>query len=280
MRHIAWVLLLAALARPADLGAQSVDSPAAASHRASLAARLRSTTQAIEADPQDKDAWSTRAGLHAQAGDHLLAIADYDALLKLDPTRAETYDSRGSQHFMLGHIQASIDDFDRSIKLNPRQEPWHWKRGIAYYYAERWDEGRRQFEGYQTVDDNDVENAVWRYLCMARGMGPRAARDAMLKIRRDTRVPMAEVHALYSGQARPEDVLAAARAGSPSPEALNTRLFYAHLYLGLYYEANGDASRAREHNTTAAEKHKIGHYMWNVADVHARLRKSPAPKQP
>ncbi len=274
MRHITWVFLFAALVKPSDLTAQSVDSPAAASRRSSLAARLRSATQALEANPQDKDAYSTRAGLYAEAGEHRRAIADYDALLKLDPARAEAYDSRGSQHFMLGHIQASIDDFDRSIKLNPKQEPWHWKRGISYYYAERWDEGRRQFEGYQTVDDNDVENAVWRYLCMARGRGPQAARDAMLKIRRDTRVPMAEVHALYSGQARPEDVLAAARAGSPPPEALNTRLFYAHLYLGLYYEANGDAAQAREHITTAAEKHKISHYMWNVADVHASLRKS------
>jgi lipoprotein NlpI len=218
-----------------------------------------------------------RAGLHAEAGEHELAIADYDALLKLDPERAEAYDQRGSQHFMLGHIRRSIEDFDRFIKLRPQQEPWHWKRGISYYYAGRYDEGRRQFEGYQTVADNDVENAVWRYLCMARARGVPAARDAMLKIRRDTRVPMTEVHDLYSGTATTDDVLAAARAGSPSPEALNAQLFYAHLYLGLYYEAAGDAARAREHITTAAKKHKIGHYMWNVADVHARLLEGTGP---
>ena len=85
--------------------------------------------------------------------------------------RAEAFDQRGSERFMLGQIAESIADFDRYLQLRPDQEPWHWKRGISYYYAGRYDEGRRQFEGYQTVDDNDVENAVWRYLCMARSAG-------------------------------------------------------------------------------------------------------------
>jgi lipoprotein NlpI len=171
---------------------------------------------------------------------------------------------------MLGHIEESIADFDRFIRLKPEQEPWHWKRGISYYYAGRWDEGKRQFEGYQTVDDNDVENAVWRYLCMARSSGVPAARDALLKIKQDPRVPMREIYALYAGKAQPADVLAAAQAGSPSEDQLNSRLFYAHLYLGLFYEVAGDTALAKEHLVTAAEKHKIGHYMWNVADVHAR----------
>lgn len=272
MRRACWLLLLTvAWVDSNNLAAQNVAPTAAA--------RLRLATAAIEADPKNKDALATRAGLYAEAGQHDLAIADYDALLKLDPNRAEVYDQLGSQHFMLGHIRQSIDNFDRFIQLKPQQEPWHWKRGISYYYAGRWDDGRRQFEGYQTVADNDVENAVWRYLCMARGMGTQAAREGMLKIRRDTRVPMMEVYDLYSGKARPDDVLAAARAGSPSPEALNARLFYAHLYLGLFDEVSGNPAGAREHITTAAEQHKIGHYMWNVADVHARLLKSAAEKQ-
>ena len=103
---------------------------------------------------------------------------------------------------MAGQIKRSIDDFDRFVELKPQQEPHHWKRGISYYYAGRYDDGRRQFEGYQTVDDNDVENAVWRYLCMARSLGVQAARDAILKIKHDRRVPMMEVYALYSGNAQ------------------------------------------------------------------------------
>ncbi len=158
---------------------------------------------------------------------------------------------------MQGEIDRSIEDFDSQIKLQPNQEPWHWKRGISYYYAGRYDEGRRQFEGYQSVDDNDVENAVWRFLCMARASGVANARAALLKIKNDPRVPMSEVYRLFAGQAEPDDVLAAAAAGSPSPAQLNERLFYAHLYLGLHYEAAGDAQRAREHIDRAGETTRL-----------------------
>jgi lipoprotein NlpI len=224
------------------------------------------------------------AARHAAAGEHRAAIADYDRLLELDPDYALAYDQRGSQYFVLGEIEKSIADFDHYLALKPDQEAWHWKRGISYYYAGRYDEGRRQFEGYQTVDDSDVENAVWRYLCMARDQGAPAAREGLLKIKTDARVPMMEIYALYAGKATPEGVLAAARAGSPTPEALNARLFYAHLYLGLFYEAAGDAARAKAHLQTAARKHKIGHYMWNVADVHVQrleaAARSPVPRRP
>lgn len=264
---------------PTILAAEDAKSATDAQRAAILATRLRAASEAIEANPRDPRPYSERAAIHAAAANHLLAIADYDRALALDPRLAESYDQRGSQHFMLGRVRESIDDFDRFISLRPAQEPWHWKRGISYYYAGRFDEGRRQFEGYQTVDDNDVENAVWRYLCMARSQGVPAAREAILSIKHDARVPMMEVYALYAGKAQIEDVLAAARAGSPTPEALNARLFYAHLYLGLYHEAAGDAAQAREHITIAAEKHKIGHYMWNVADVHARLLRRGADKK-
>jgi len=277
--RLAAVVCLLLAAGPVHGATQEDAPPQADVTRLTAAERLRTATAAITADPKNATAWAARAALHAESGEHALAIADYDALLKLEPERAEAYDARGSQHFMLGHIGPSIDDFDRFIRLKPQQEPWHWKRGISYYYAGRFDEGRRQFEGYQTVDDNDVENAVWRYLCMARDVGVAKARDAMLTVRRDTRVPMKEVYDLYRGQLKTDDVLAVARSGSPSPEALNARLFYAHLYLGLYDEVAGDAERAREH-ITIAQQHKIGHYMWNVADVHAQRLKAAAEQKP
>jgi lipoprotein NlpI len=241
-----------------------------------LAERIAALTSLIAAAPNNVDALARRAALYTAAGQYASAVGDLDRVLALDPKSAAAYDQRGSLHFMLGHISPSIDDFDRFIELRPQEGPRHWKRGISYYYAGRWDEGQRQFEAYQTFDNNDVENAVWRYLCMARGRGVAAARDAILKIKDDKRVPMMTVYALYAGKSEPEDVLRAAMAGSPTADALNARLFYAHLYLGLYYEVNGDAARTREHITTAAERHKIDHYMWNVADVHAKRLKRPA----
>jgi lipoprotein NlpI len=234
-----------------------------------IKSRLEALSADIKKHPSDVAAITRRAELYAALGRPEQAIADYDRLIELEPDRAAWYDARGSEHFKRGKIEASIADFDRALKLQPDQEPWHWKRGISYYYAAQWDAGQRQFEGYQTVDDNDVENAVWRYLCMARGQGVEPARKAMLAIKRDLRVPMMEVYDLYRGQLEPDDVLRAASAGEPAAAELNQRLFYAHLYLGLYYEVGGDAVKAKQHLELATQ-HKIGHYMWNVADVHAK----------
>jgi lipoprotein NlpI len=197
-----------------------------------------------------------------------LAAAN-DAVAKA-PKDADAYQRRGELHFKLGHIDASIKDFDQYIALRPQAKISHWQRGIAYYYAGRYDEGRRQFEGYQDFDSNDVENAVWRFMCMARKNGMDRARQAILKIGDDRRVPMRQVYDLFKGDLKPADVLAAARAGDPPAEQLNRRLFYAELYVGIYYDLLGDRARALDHLNRAVE-HRIGHYMWDVARVHRDL---------
>jgi lipoprotein NlpI len=212
-----------------------------------------------------------RGQILARENKHREAVAELDRAIGLDAQLAAAYNLRGSEHFKLGQIDASIADWDRYLKLEPAQEPGHWQRGIAYYYAGRYDEGARQFAAYQNVDHNDVENAVWRFICMARSDGVDKARQALLKIDHDPRVPMMEIYALFAGRAQPADVLRAAEAGDPTPQQLHERLFYAHLYLGLYYEVTGDAKQAREHIQLAAEKYSTPGYMGDVARVHWQL---------
>src|SRR5262249_19581708 len=138
---------------------------------------------------------------------HDEAIADFDKAIELDGKLAEAYDHRGSERFKLGQVKESLADFDRYLELRPEAKNGHWKRGISLYYAGRFEEGRKQFEGYEKVDTNDVENAVWHYLCNARAAGAEKARKELLKVGNDRRVPMTEVYALYAGKARPDDVL-------------------------------------------------------------------------
>ena len=192
---------------------------------------------------------------------------------------AGAFDRRGGLHFIAGRVKESVADFDMAVKLDPGREPWHWRRGISYYYVGKFEEGKKQFEGYQTVDSSDVENATWRYLCMARLSGTAAASKDILKIGDDRRVPMRQIYDLYAGKLKPEDVMKAAQAGTPSPRELNMRLFYTHLYLGLYYEAAGKKGLARKHIVKAADDHKIGHYMWDVAHVHANILRSKEKKK-
>ena len=113
----------------------------------------------------------------------------------------------------------------------------------------------------------------------SRTAGTAAASKAILKIGDDRRVPLRQIYDLYAGKLKPEDVLKAARAGKPAPPALNMRLFYAHLYLGLYYEAAGKEELARKHLYKAADDHRIGHYMWDVAHVHANILRSKEKKK-
>jgi hypothetical protein len=70
---------------------------------------------------------------------------------------------------------------------------------------------------------------------------------------------------MFRGTLTPAQVLSA--AGS-QPSAL----FYGHLYVGLYFEAQGMTARALEHLKIAAADRfeREGGYMHMVAQVHAR----------
>ena len=258
---------------PAQELADSATSLLSQARRAHDAQRpeeaLALASQAIETNAEDPSGYSLRASLHEASGRLEEALEDYDRLVQLLPQNADVYNRRGSAHFKAGHIDASIADFDRVIELEPRQEPYHWQRGISYYYAGRYSDGKRQFESHQTVNSSDVENAFWHYLCNARLSSPENAREELLPIRHDSRVPMMKIYALLMGKASVEDVLETARL-SRSFSQRASALLYAHLYIGLYYEARGNGALARQHITTAARDYEAGHYMWHVASVHAK----------
>ena len=188
-------------------------------------------------------------------------------MLTLDPKAVNLHYVRGRANFCAGRIDKAVADFDRFAELRPAEKPRLWERGIALYYARKFEQGAAQFALYQTFHNNDVENATWRYICMAPTVGVDKARAELLPIENDRRVPMMQIYALYRGELQPADVLRAVIQGDPDKDQLNERQFYAELYLGLYHEAAGDAALAKEHLTKAVD-HKIGHYMWDVAHVH------------
>jgi hypothetical protein len=168
--------------------------------------------------------------------------------------------------FQLGSIVAAIDDFDRAEHLNPALTPYLWQRGIAYYYAERFAEGAKQFEADLTVNGRDVEETVWRYLCQAQEQGVYAARQSLFPVRHDPRPVMGWVYKLFAGACEAERVIAHTRDSGP-----RVRL-YSHLYVGLYYEAEREPERACHYITQAAQMQVVEDYMGWVAMVHQRLR--------
>ena len=225
------------------------------------------------ADDTEEDLLQKAAQASAR-GDSQQAIGALTEVITKNPKQSMALYLRGRENFRAGKIKESVSDLDKHVELempkDPKAEARQWERGISYYYAGQFETGARQFELYQTFHDQDVENSTWRYLCVARTDGVEKAHKNLLPISDDRRVPMMQIYDLYRGKLKPADVLAAAQAGEPTKEALNSQLFYAHLYIGLWHDAAGEKDLAKKH-ILEAEKHKIGHYMWDVAHVHADL---------
>ena len=179
------------------------------------------------------------------------------------PADPQAVFERAVADFESGRIADSAAGFDNLAKLVPNSAPQLWQRGIALYYAGRYKDCRAQFESHRTVNPNDVENAAWHFLCVARAESPQKARAALLPVGPDSRAPMREIYQMFRGTLTPDEVLAVAGA---QPESQ----FYAHLYLGLYFEAAGNERSALEHITAAAADRyaQAGGYMHMVARVH------------
>ncbi len=198
-------------------------------------------------------------------------IKNLDAEIARNPESASAYQSRGVAYFELGEFEKSISDFDRVIELFPSQEPHHWQRGIAYYYAGEYEKGVQQFELHKSVNPNDVENAAWHFICLARADSIHAAQNSFIPIQYDSRIPMAEIWALFSGTGNPEKVLKAAGPIDLGSSVSRQRHSYAHLYIGLYHESQGHTELAQKHIALAATKFAMSNYMGMVARVHDRL---------
>jgi lipoprotein NlpI len=182
---------------------------------------------------------------------------------------------RAVSDFQSGRIEESVAGFDRLVKMAPNALPQLWQRGIALYYAGRFKDCRVQFESHRTVNPNDVENAAWHFLCVARAESPARAKAALLPVGPDSRVPMTQIYEMFRGDLSVQQVL---QAGGTQPESE----FYAELYSGLYLEALGDTEQALKHiRKAAADRFSASGYMHGVARVHRdRLAHRTDPPKP
>jgi lipoprotein NlpI len=202
----------------------------------------------------------------------MLPLHGADAPTAETESNADHFFRLGVQQFFAAKPVESVAAFDQVITRAPTSEPHLWQRGLSLYYAGRFADGRVQFEHHQTVNSNDVENAAWHFLCVAKAENVAAARAALIPISGDGRVPMREIHALFAGTGDEAAVLRAADADGKPDDSERDQLCYAHLYLGLWHEANNRADLARTHLRLAAIDFRMDHYMGKVAQVHVKLR--------
>ncbi len=243
---------------------------------------LKLATRAVSADPTNYVGYAFRARLHDHLKNHAAAVVDYSMAYGVAPMHLEFLQSRAMSQFRAGRLPDAIHDWETYLKLEPdvSRDPYLFTLGIAYAIAGKHDAGRKRFAWYNTVVGDDVEAAAWHFLCAAKGAAGSAgalvrAREGLLPVAKDKRLPMAQIYELLKGTLGPANVLAAARAGEIAPAVLQQRLFYAHLYLGVYYDAAGQPAMARLNLRRAAEgTGELGAdptlgFMGDVARVYA-----------
>ena len=54
------------------------------------------------------------------------------------PETVADFQSLGVKQFFNAEIKESIASWDKYLAKHPEDMPYHWQRGIALYYAERW----------------------------------------------------------------------------------------------------------------------------------------------
>ena len=238
-------------------------------------AALKAADEAVKIAPKSAVAWYLHGESNARFRKHAEAIKDFDKAYELDKKLVMAINQRGGERFKLGDIKGSIEDFETYIKAKPEAYDDHWRYGISLYYAGRFADGAKQFKAGEKAFGNDVENVFFHYICNARieGEGFEKARKNILKIGPDTRIPMMKIYDLIQGKATAEEVIDTVGKAKLGAEAKNEALFYGHLYIGLNFEAEGNAKKCAEHLAIALEKHKISHYMWDVGNVHLKLLK-------
>lgn len=224
--------------------------------------------KAVEQAPKDPRGWYYRASLLEAAQRWDGAESDLTRVLELTPDDPVVLRQRGVVRLRLGRCEDAVGDFDRYAAKRPGRLAELWQRGIALYYVRRFDDARRQFELHRTVNPNDVENAAWHFACVARLSGFEQARQRVIPVEGDGRVPMKEIQALLEGKGGEDEVLAAAERVA-SPQRREEARFYARLYLGLYDEARGRLDLAARHLAEATRLAEGMGIMGAISRVHA-----------
>lgn len=172
--------------------------------------------------------------------------------------------------FRLDRFEDALKDYDMAARFGrPHGDDSCWERGLALYYAGDFRGGKEQFYRYHRVGPLDIENGLWRFLCLAEEEGIEKAREAILDYPQKVRKPFPALLDLYLERGSAEAVVEQAKQGTSSARQLTTNLFYAHYYIGKYYEIIGDEERALTH-VREALKHGISHFMYACAQADER----------
>ncbi|MCU0710696.1 MAG: hypothetical protein MUC43_01460 [Pirellula sp.] len=207
-----------------------------------------------------------------QRGETQTILSELNEQIAQEPNNVDLYIMRGSLYFRTGRVKESLSDFDTAVEKSPEVLPYLWQRGISQYYAEEYKKGVEQFQVHRTVNPNDVENAFWHFLCVAKLEGIEKASQNVLLAGQDAREPLMQVQLLIQGKMTEKAVEEVTEKGPRSTK------FYGYLYLGLYADVNGDTAKSIGYLEKCLGVNYPG-YMNDVAKVHLQQLKAKQEKK-
>jgi tetratricopeptide (TPR) repeat protein len=86
---------------------------------------------AIAVNPYNVSAYTRRALVYRDRGEHDRAIADFGEAIRLRPDGATAYLNRGILHNLKGDYERTIADLDQALRLEPKLGQAHYYRGLA-----------------------------------------------------------------------------------------------------------------------------------------------------
>ena len=206
-------------------------------------------------------------------------LADIGTIDEQQPAAVDQLSRRADLQMFLGEFQKAEADYQAMVKLKPDLDASHWRLGIAMYFSGHPEQAAAQFDRYNSFDNVDRENGIWRYLSHRTAFGKEKAQEQLLKYEKDDRPPFKEVYRLFDGSLTAPEVLASISADLPE-DTRNSRLFYAHLYIGLNCAAENDRDEALASLRLATLNpwpRKAGFgpdYMWHIGRLRYIQRKA------
>lgn len=114
---------------------QKLEQAAVLGKQGDFASAIRLTTEVIERQPNNLNAYLVRGTAYRRAGEYELAIADLDRAIELDPQNSLAYAQRASARQLRqqrAYSQEVLADLNRAIELDPANALAHVLRGHAF----------------------------------------------------------------------------------------------------------------------------------------------------
>ena len=201
------------------------------------------------------------------------------------PNAANVYSVRGDANFFLGRFKNAVDEYELMVKVDPRLDKSHWRLGIAYFFADQPQKAVEQFEKYQSYDDVDRENGIWRYLSQFKATDGKTAKRELIRYEKDDRQPFPTVYKLFDGSVTPKQALSAIPENLRESDR-DSRLFYTELYIGMHLVVQDKPAKAKAHLVRSVQNkwpRTAGYgprFMWHVGRLQLDLLNKAAEAKP